>query len=155
MSTTAVSITQAKNNLADAVNRAAYGRERFLLLSRGKPKAAVVSVEDLRLLESLREDREARKAEQAAWLAQADALRQRIAERVGRPLPSPPGLHRHAWELAARLNRPAAYDAHYLAFAEMMACEFWAADKRLANAVQDELSWVRWLEDYDLAAEQG
>ena len=90
-----VSITQAKNRLSDVVNRAAYGGERFLLLSRGKPKAAVVSVEELMLLESLREDREARKAEQAAWLAQADAL------------------------------------------------------------VQEELSWVRWLGDYDLAAEQG
>ncbi len=90
-----VSITQAKNSLSDVVNRAAYGGERFLLLSRGKPKAAVVSVEELMLLESLREDREARKAEQAAWLAQADAL------------------------------------------------------------VQEELSWVRWLGDYDLAAEQG
>ena len=89
-----VSITQAKNNLTGVVNRAAYGGERFLLLSRGKPKAAVVSVEELMLLESLREDREARKAEQAAWLAQADAL------------------------------------------------------------VQEELSWVRWLGDYDLAAEE-
>ncbi|MBC8446512.1 MAG: type II toxin-antitoxin system Phd/YefM family antitoxin [Chloroflexi bacterium] len=87
MNTTTVSITQAKNNLADVVNRAAYGKERFLLLFRGKPKAAVVSVEDLRLLESLREDREARKAEQAAWLAQADALRQRV-RRSGRRPPS-------------------------------------------------------------------
>ena len=30
MGTTTVSITQAKNNLADVVNRAAYGKERFL-----------------------------------------------------------------------------------------------------------------------------
>lgn len=67
---------------------------------------------------------------------------------------SPPGLHRRAWELAVRLNRPAAYDAHYLALAEMMGCEFWTADERLVNAVRGELSWVRWLGDYELAAEQ-
>lgn len=98
MGTTMVSITQAKNNLADVVNRAAYGGERFLLLSRRKPKAAIVSVEDLRLLESLREDREARKAEQAAWLAQADALRQRIAARIGGPLPDSAELLRELRE---------------------------------------------------------
>jgi len=67
---------------------------------------------------------------------------------------SPPGLHRRAWELAIRFNRPAAYDAHYLALAEIMGCEFWTADERLANAVQDELPWVRWLGDYDLAAKR-
>ena len=98
MGTTTVSITQAKNNLADVVNRAAYGKERFLLLSRGKPKAAIVSVEDLRLLESLREDREARKAEQVVWLTQAEALRQRIAARVGGPLPDSTELLRELRE---------------------------------------------------------
>jgi predicted nucleic acid-binding protein len=46
---------------------------------------------------------------------------------------------------ATRFNRPAAYDAHYLALAEMMNCEFWTADERLFNAVRDKLSWVRWL----------
>jgi len=94
MGTTTVSITQAKNNLADVVNRAAYGKERF----RGKPKAAIVSVEDLRLLESLREDREARKAEQVVWLTQAEALRQRIAARVGGPLPDSTELLRELRE---------------------------------------------------------
>ena len=47
--------------------------------------------------------------------------------------------------LTTRFNHPAAYDAHYLALAEMMDCEFWTADERLFNAVRDELSWVRWL----------
>jgi predicted nucleic acid-binding protein len=47
--------------------------------------------------------------------------------------------------LATRFNRPATYDAHYLALAEMMDCEFWTADERLFNAVRDELSWARWL----------
>jgi predicted nucleic acid-binding protein len=58
---------------------------------------------------------------------------------------TPPDLYRRAWELATRFNRPAVYDAHYLALAEMMNCELWTADERLFNAVRDELSWVRWL----------
>ena len=62
---------------------------------------------------------------------------------------TPSNLHRRAWELATRFNRPAAYDAHYLALAEMMNCEFWTADERLFNAVRDELSWVRWLGAFD------
>ncbi len=62
---------------------------------------------------------------------------------------TPSGLHRRAWELAIRFHRPAAYDAHYLALAEMMNCEFWTADKRLFNAVRDELSRVQWLGKYE------
>ena len=50
--------------------------------------------------------------------------------------------------LATRFNRPAAYDAHYLALAEMMNCEFWTADRRLFNVVRDELPWVHRLGTY-------
>jgi predicted nucleic acid-binding protein len=58
---------------------------------------------------------------------------------------SPENLHVRAWELAKRLQRPAAYDTHYLALAEILGCEFWTADKRLSNAVRDELPWIRHL----------
>ncbi len=57
-------------------------------------------------------------------------------------------IHEQAWQLAARFDRPAAYDAHYLALAEHLGCEFWTADKRLFNAVNDKLPWVRWLGDF-------
>ena len=67
---------------------------------------------------------------------------------VGMTLMAPSGLHERAWELAARFNRPTAYDSHYLALAEMLSCEFWTADQRLFNAVRDELGWVRWLREY-------
>ncbi len=60
-------------------------------------------------------------------------------------LMAPAGLHRRASELARRFDRPAAYDAHYLALAEMVGCSFWTADKRLYNRVHAELSWVNWL----------
>ena len=59
----------------------------------------------------------------------------------------PEGLHRVAWELAIKFDRPAAYDSHYLALAEMLSCELWTGDRRLYNVVKDELPWVKWLGD--------
>ncbi len=88
MGTVSVNLTEAKQNLGEIVNRAAYGGDRIVLLSRGKPRAALVSVEDLRLLESLGEnEKELRRAYRRAWLARADTVRERILARVGRPLP--------------------------------------------------------------------
>jgi predicted nucleic acid-binding protein len=51
--------------------------------------------------------------------------------------------HLRALELAAQLNRPATYDAHYLALAERLGVEFWTADERLYNATRHALPWVR------------
>ena len=88
MSTITVSMTQAKNELADVVNRAAYGGERIILLSRGKPKAAIVSFEDLQLLEGVQEEKEAHRARMEGWLAEARDLRQEVLKRrEGVPLP--------------------------------------------------------------------
>lgn len=58
---------------------------------------------------------------------------------------APSNLHVRAWELAKRLHRPAAYDAHYLALAEILGCEFWTADERLFNAARGMLPWIRHL----------
>ena len=69
----------------------------------------------------------------------------------------PAGLHQRAWELARYFGLPAAYDAHYLALAEMADCPFWTADERLFSAVCEELNWVHWLGNYQAdapAAEQ-
>jgi prevent-host-death family protein len=51
MSTT--SISELKSALSEFLNRAAYGRERIIVASRGKPKAAVISIEDLHRIEEL------------------------------------------------------------------------------------------------------
>lgn len=50
-----------------------------------------------------------------------------------------------AWELAQELDRPRAYDATYLALAQLQECDFWTADKRLYNVVHERLPWVRWI----------
>jgi prevent-host-death family protein len=48
-----VSVAKIRNNMADVLNRVAYGGERVVLARRGKKVAALVSVEDLALLEEL------------------------------------------------------------------------------------------------------
>jgi prevent-host-death family protein len=43
--------SKAREGFADTINRVAFGKERVVLLRRGKEMAAVVSMDDLRLLE--------------------------------------------------------------------------------------------------------
>jgi prevent-host-death family protein len=49
-----MTVTQARAEFADLVNRVAYTGEPVALTRRGKVMAALVSAEDLELLESLR-----------------------------------------------------------------------------------------------------
>ena len=53
---TSLSVSQARQALADLLNRVAYKGERIVIERHGKSLAALVSQEDLALLESL-EDR--------------------------------------------------------------------------------------------------
>ena len=79
MEATQVGIGQAAKRLSELVNRAAYGGERFVLTSRGKPKAVLISWEEFRALseESL--------AERLRALEKAKAAGERIrAERKAR-----------------------------------------------------------------------
>jgi prevent-host-death family protein len=46
-------VTEVRNNLAEILNRVAYGGERVVLQRRQKGVAAVVPMEDLALLEAL------------------------------------------------------------------------------------------------------
>jgi prevent-host-death family protein len=58
---TTLSIAEARNSLADAINRVSYGGERVVFARRGKPVAVLVSPEDLSLLQRI-EDAEDTKA---------------------------------------------------------------------------------------------
>ena len=49
------SVSEAKASLSEYINRAVYQHERVLILSRGKPKAAISSLDDLRRFEGLGE----------------------------------------------------------------------------------------------------
>jgi len=77
-----VSIGQVKRDISELVNRVTYAGERIILTSRGKPKAALVSLEDYeRLLRS-----ENRAADIEKWLAETRALSGKIEKRRGRPV---------------------------------------------------------------------
>jgi prevent-host-death family protein len=52
-----VPVTEARKDLAELVNRVAYGGERIPLSRHGKVVAAIVSAEDLDLLERIGERR--------------------------------------------------------------------------------------------------
>lgn len=51
-----VAASKARQGFSDTLNRVAFGKERVVLRRRGKDIAAVVPIDDLRLLEEL-EDR--------------------------------------------------------------------------------------------------
>jgi prevent-host-death family protein len=83
METQSVTLTEFKQNLSELVNRAAYGNLRIELVSRGKVKAVLVSLEDLRRLEALEQvqnQRELYVQQQRAVLNEARILRERMAE---------------------------------------------------------------------------
>lgn len=58
-------VADIRNNLADAINRVAYGRERIVLERRGKKVAALVPIEDVELLEELEDQADIRAAKKA------------------------------------------------------------------------------------------
>lgn len=48
-----VSLAKAKNSLSEFASRAAYSGEHIIITKRGKPFAAIISIEDLKLLEKV------------------------------------------------------------------------------------------------------
>ncbi len=80
-----VPIGEVKRDISELVNRVAYGGERIVLTSRGKPKAVLISIEDYARLQAQGQSDTDRQWE--GWLRQAHDLSQRILrERGGVPL---------------------------------------------------------------------
>jgi predicted nucleic acid-binding protein len=61
----------------------------------------------------------------------------------------PQGIHHKAIDLAAQLQQDTIYDAHYLALAESLDCEFWTADQRFYKAAKKLSHRVKWLGSVD------
>ena len=74
------SVARAKDALSSLINKVAYGKTRIVLESRGKPKAALVSTEDLEKLEQLERGTEVPEV-RFHILAQAKSLRGKIKRR--------------------------------------------------------------------------
>lgn len=79
MTVTQVSIGQVKRDISELVNRVAFGHERIVLTSRGKPKAAIVSMEDLARLTD--ERRQQRQRQWQQWLAKNQELNDTVLQR--------------------------------------------------------------------------
>ena len=60
-----IRITDIRDNLAEALNRVAYGGERIVVERRGKGVAALVSMDDLALLERLEDQADIKAARKA------------------------------------------------------------------------------------------
>jgi prevent-host-death family protein len=80
------SISELKRDLSTIINRASYGRERIIIVSRGRPKAAIIGLDDLHRLESL-QAAEQLQAERLTALEAARAVRAQSAAYAGGPLP--------------------------------------------------------------------
>ena len=50
-----ISAADARKKFANIINRVAYGKESFVLTRRGEPLAAIVSIDDLKLLQEIEE----------------------------------------------------------------------------------------------------
>ena len=48
-----VSVSEVKADFSKYINQAAYGHERVVITSRGKPKAILVGIEEMKRLEAL------------------------------------------------------------------------------------------------------
>jgi prevent-host-death family protein len=81
-----VSVSELKRDLSGIINQAAYGKQRIVIGSRGKPKAAVISMEDLELLESFGQEHSVR-ARRMLALEAARTVRAETAARTAAPLP--------------------------------------------------------------------
>ena len=57
-----ISLIQVRENLAETVNRVQYGGERIALTRHGKKVAAIVSMEDLALLEKMEDEMDVKAA---------------------------------------------------------------------------------------------
>jgi prevent-host-death family protein len=58
MTATKVSAMELRNRIGDVLNRVVYKGERFVIERRGRPVAAIVSIEELERLERLEREKE-------------------------------------------------------------------------------------------------
>ena len=64
-----ITTADARKKFSNIINRVAYGKESFVLTRRGEALAAIVSIEDLKLLQEIEE----RIDIEDAWKARNDA----------------------------------------------------------------------------------
>ncbi len=61
-----ISVADAKNHLSEFIARSCHGHERFIITRRDKPVAALVSIDDMRIIEQ-HEERQGLAAVAGSW----------------------------------------------------------------------------------------
>ncbi|RJX26931.1 MAG: type II toxin-antitoxin system Phd/YefM family antitoxin [Desulfurivibrio sp.] len=61
-----ISVAEAKSHLSELIARSAHGHERFTITRRNRPVAALVSIEDLKIIEQ-HEERQGLAAVAGSW----------------------------------------------------------------------------------------
>ena len=83
-----MNVVDARRNFSEVMARVAYQRQRVVIERKGRPMMALISLEDLRRLETLDQAATDTLARRQAALAAAAAARAAIrVERDGAPLP--------------------------------------------------------------------
>jgi len=80
---TRIGVSEARENLSEVVDRARYTHERVVLTKRGREVGAIISIDDLKLLEMLEDQLDIQEARQALEDAQGkrisyDELRKKL-----------------------------------------------------------------------------
>ena len=57
-------------------------------------------------------------------------------------------LQGRALHLANRLRQRASYDAHYLALADALGCDFWTADHQFYRVARPTARNIRWIREH-------
>jgi prevent-host-death family protein len=68
-----IAVIDARKDLADILNRAAYGKERVVLTRRGKDVAAIVPMDDLNMLEAIEDHMDVTESEKIMARVRAGA----------------------------------------------------------------------------------
>lgn len=90
---------EARERFADIINRVAYGKDRVVLTRRGKQVAAVVPIEDLKVLQQMENDKPLQRGEPHPM--SDESLDETAARERLRPLAQTPG-HQESLLGAAR-----------------------------------------------------
>lgn len=83
-----LNISVVRSDLAETINQVSYGKERLVVERRGKDLAAIIPMEDLKLLERLMEELEDRLDLEDVKKALADSKNKKMIplEKVGKEL---------------------------------------------------------------------
>lgn len=84
---TKLAASQARDTFADTLNRVAYRGERIVLRRRGKDLAAIVPIEDLKLIQKVEDEIDRREAKKALADMKRRGLKpiayERVRQRLG------------------------------------------------------------------------